>query len=159
MAKKNTETVENFDDILDRSWDDIPEAVTLPGGQYLLKGRNAVYTPPKEEGQSGKVLFFLTPKEPIAGEVDEDALAALGEDYDYSVNEVVYTVWIESMRSWGDVRKVLAMFGIEGGNIRQSLKEIRNREVVGNLDTRTYTNSLGQLVEQNVVTSFQSIND
>lgn len=158
MAKrKDTSAVDDYDDILNRSWEDIPVEKTLPSGDYLLAARNAAYMAPKEEGKSGKVVFFLTPKEPIAGEVDEDALAELGDDYDLGINEVSYTVWIESMRSWGDVRQVLAKFGIEGGNIRQSLKDVRGRQIVGTVGSRTFTTAAGELKEQNVVTSFKAL--
>lgn len=155
-------TEANYDEILDRSWDEIPEVQTLPNGLYGLKGRNAAYSAPKTEGQNGKVLFFYKVKEPI--EVDADALAALGEDYNVQENEVVYTIWIEGMKSWDEVRDHLALHGVDTAdfpNIRETLKKgFKGTEVAATLSTNVYTDPKTKVTKiSNVAANFSSLND
>lgn len=157
---KNNEEVSNYDDILDRSWDEIPEVETLPDGTYVLKGRNAAYSGPKTEGQNGKVLFFYKVDSPI--EVDAEALASLGADYDIRENEAVFTIWIEGMKDWDAVRDHLALHGVDVAdfaNIRETLKKgFKGTKVAAQLSTNVYTNKTTNVTTiSNVPSNFASL--
>lgn len=161
MARKNreveTEQDEDLGNILDRTWDDFPEEQTLPDGTWTLTGRNAAYMPPREEGQNGKVVFFFIPKDP-AGDVDEDALAALGADYDFTENEVTTTIWIERNRDWGQVKAILVALGVdvEGKSLKEQFKQVRGKDVMAYVTTRSYNRADGSTVVQNVANQFQA---
>src|SRR5690606_4101030 len=128
---------DDYDDILNRSWDDIPIPQVLPLGSYLLRNRNVTYKPATDTA-SARVLFFYNVREPM-DDVDADALAELGEDYDLSTNQVVASFFVESARDWDTVRNHLALHGVDlsGKTIREAFKEVRGKEVVAYLDQRT----------------------
>lgn len=151
--------VQDYNDILNTAWDEIPEAKLLPGGTWLLRGKNASFQPPKEEGQNGKVLFFYIPVDPI--EVDQEALQELGEDYDVSENQIVYTIWIEGMRDWAKVRDHLAKHGIDDGSqtLADSLKKsFRGTQIVGHVGVRTFTpKGGGETRIENTVDNFAAV--
>lgn len=162
MARNKKNAVEDeaeagdFDNILNRQWDDIPEVVLLPSGSYVLRGKNAAYKPATENGNA-KVLFFLIPKEPM-DDVSPEALEALGADYDFSSNQIVKTVWIESNRDWATVKDILTKAGVdvEAGTIQDSLKAFKGAEVVAYVDQREYT-SKGQTRQENTADSFTAL--
>lgn len=162
MARKKTEETateqdEDLGNIIDRAWDDMPEEQLLPVGSYLLSVRNLAYVPPKDSG-NGKVIAFFIPKA-AKDDVDEDALAELGAGYDITQNEVTATFWIERNRDWQPVRDLLKAAGVdmEGGlSIKESFKAARKGEVVGYVDTRSFTRANGETVTQNVATQFSA---
>ncbi len=128
----------DYDDILNTQWDDLPQAALLPEGDWLLAGRNVVVMKPREEGQTPRVIFFFSVKEPVS--VDEDDLAELGADYDPSANEVTKQVYIEGPRSWEEVRGILSKCGIDtaGQAIGDSFKAFRGAEVIAHLNQASY---------------------
>jgi hypothetical protein len=148
---------QEYDAILSRSWDEIPESQTLPDGSYLLRGRNAAYVGGKGDN-SPKVLFFFSVKEAM-DDVDSEALAALGDDYDLSDNQIVATFWIEGNRSWNDVKEFLKKAGVEtkGKSQQQSLKDFKGAEIISFLKARTYTNSIGEVKVENYPTQFAAV--
>ena len=150
--------VESYDDILDRSFDDLQDDKTLPGGLWVLRLRNAHFMPPREEGQSGQVLCFYKPVEPT-DDVDMDELAALGDDYDFTENQIVFKVWIEGNRSWRDLGKHFKKHsGVDWdvGSIREVIKiGVKGSEVVARLGERTFENNFGELVTENVASDFR----
>lgn len=147
----------DYEDVLKKSWEEIPEPKLLPVGSWLLRGRNAAFLEPKEEGQNARVLFFYIPKSPM-DDVDEGALAALGDDYDYAENDVIHTIWIERNKDWDRVRKHLALHGIEAtGPIQDTLKKFKNSEVFAYLDQRAFETKAGEKREENVPTNFASV--
>lgn len=156
---KSVPEVNDYNDLLNTAWDEIPEIKLLPTGSYLLKGKNASFQAPKQEGQNAKVLFFYIPVDAI--EVDAEALAELGDDYDISENQVVYTIWIENSGDWNKVREHLAKHGIEDGSqsIGDSLKKsFRGTQVVGHIDIDTYTpKGGGETRIQNKVDNFAAV--
>ena len=162
MAKKDNETAapEGYEEILNRSWDDIPEELLLPVGSWLLTGRNASFLPAREEGKNPRVLFFYTPKEPM-DDVDQDALAEIGypDNYDISENQIVKTIWIEGNRDWRQVKAHLEMHGVDtsAGSIMESLKAFRGTEVVAYLDQRQFTRANGEEQFENSPTNFSPI--
>lgn len=131
--------VNDYNDLLNASWDEIPEQKLTPNGSWLLRGKNASFVAPKGDA-NGRVLFVYSPKDPI--EVDSDAIAELeAEGYDVGDNQLFYTVWIERNSDWDKVRKHLAKHGIDDSSqtIAQSLKAFRNTQVVGHVGVRTFT--------------------
>lgn len=145
----------NYEDILNTLWDAIPEPEVLPGGSWLLRAKGAKYFPAGED-TSARVMFIYGAKEPMQ-DVDESALKALeAKNYDVSSNRIFFTVWIEDGASWQTVRNHLKKHGIDlaGKSPQQSLKEVRGKEVVAFLDTRTYQNKAGDNVTENTATNF-----
>ncbi len=153
-----TETT--YDDILDKSFDELQDDKVLPLGDWLLRLRNAAFIPPREEGMSGRVLFFYRPVEPM-DDVDVDEIEAMGEDYDFSENQIVFQVWIEGNRSWRDVLRHLkkhAGVDFTVGSIREVLKKgVQGSEITAELGERTYENSFGDLVNENTAMNFRPV--
>lgn len=155
--KEAEEQDEDLGNILDRSWDDMPEEQLLPEGTYTLSIRNIAWMPPREEGQNGKVVVFFIPKEPL-DDVDEDAIAALGDGYDITENEVTFTQWIERNRDWQPIRDLLGAIGVEleGKSMKDSFKEARRKDVNAYVTQRSYNRADGTTVHQNVATQFSA---
>ena len=161
MARKSKTEVEadseagDYDNILNRQWGDIPEVVLIPSGSWVLKGKNAAYKAPSGES-NGRVLFFLVPKEPM-DDVPQSALDALGDDYDYSSNQIVKTVWIESNRDWKTVEKILTAMNVDmSGTIQQTLKRVKGAEVVAFVDQREFV-SRGETKQENTAENFTAL--
>lgn len=147
---------ENYSDIMKQQWADIPEPQLLPVGSWRLRLRNASFVPAKEEGQNSKFLFFYVPQEPM-DDVDETALAALGEGYDIAENDVVHTIWVERKRDFDKVRKHLAKHGIEVSDdesIESTLTRARNAEVIAYVNQRSFQTKNGETVNENTPTQF-----
>ncbi len=149
---------QTYDDILDRSFDELQDDKILPLGTWNLRLRNTHFKQPSTEGQSAQVLFFYHPIEPT-GDVDVEAMEALGENYDYTENQIVFKVWIEGNRSWRDLMNHLKKhIGIDwtAGSIREVLKKgCKGAEVMAELGERTYENNFGELVVENVPSNFR----
>lgn len=149
---------ETYESLLDRSWDEIPEVKALPVGSYRLRGRNASY----KAGDGDKNPFFLfvyEVREPM-DDVDEDALADLGPDYDVQENRVFHRIWVETGADMDGVRKHLAKHNVPlGGTIKDSLKAFKGTEVIAYLDQRVFENSAGETVTENNAKSFSSTDD
>lgn len=142
MSKKQNvadETDDALDDILNQAWDELPEEKILPGGDWLLKSKNAAFIKSKDADKSDKVLFFVTAVEP--GEsVDEERLAELG-DYDVSISALNAQVYIEKPSDWKKkIVPILEAFGVEmeGKTIGQALKAFKNGRAMGTLTEETY---------------------
>lgn len=156
MARRNqTEETQDEDlgNILDRSWDDMPEVLLLPTGSYKLVVRNIAYMAPKEAGQNGKVVVFFIPKEALS-DVDTSDLP---EGYDLTENEATKTFWIERNKDWQQVRDLLTKLGVdtEGKTMKDSFKAARKKEIVGYIDVRSFQ-SRGETVTQNQVTDLSA---
>ena len=146
----------DYDDLLNRSWDEIPEPQPLPTGHYVLKGRNANYVPPKGDS-SGKVLFFYSPQEPMT-DVDRDALDALGDNYDIRNNDVVATFWVDRPKDWDAVRQHLKLHGVDpSGTIKETLGSFKGSEVVAYLGSREFTRKDGSTGVDNPPSEFTRI--
>lgn len=153
----------DYEDILNRSWDEVPEPQNLPSGGWLLKGTNVSLVKPREEGQSLKVLFTYKAVKPVS--VAEDLLEEMG-DYDFSVNDLQFTVYLESAADWNSVRKHLAIHDLSmDGNILDGngklafAKKFRGAEVIAQVGERSYENSVGETVWQNTLSKFQKVAD
>lgn len=147
----------DYKDILNTSWDEIPEPEVLPLGSWLLRVKGAKYFEPNEEKEtSARVMFILGAKEPM-NDVSQAELEALtAKNYDITQNRIFYTIWMEDGAAWQQVRVFLKRLGVDlsGKSPKESLKDARGKEIVGFLDTRTYTNGAGAVVTENVISSF-----
>jgi hypothetical protein len=158
---RNEASDTDYSAILNRTWDDLPDVHNLPDGSYLLGLKNVAFMPPREEGQNGKVLFYIFPKEPM--EVDADAYAALGDDYDLTENQIVHTEWIEFNKDWKEkVFPLLAKFGIDvdpSQTIEETLKGVRKLrgEAIGHVTTKVFKTKDGTSKIDNIVTSFSPV--
>lgn len=140
----------DYKEILSKSWDEIPEAKALPVGSYLLKARNASFQPPKGDN-SPMVMFVYAPKEAM-DDVNTDALAALGDNYDIADNRVFKTFFIETNADWDAVRKHIVKHGVDlkGKSLEEGLAAIKGTEVIAYLDQKTFTSKqTGELVTNN----------
>lgn len=144
----------NYEDILNKTWDELPETVALPVGSWLLRGKGAKYLEPKGDN-SGQMLFIYGAKEAM-NDVDQEDLDKLGPNYDVTSNKVFVKFWIEDSSDWEQVRRHLKKHGIEtaGKSLPDTFKEFRGKEIVAYLDQRTYTNSAGDEVTENVASNF-----
>lgn len=149
---------ETYESILDKQWDDIQKPEVLPVGSWLLQGRNAVHQPAKSADGNERILFVYSVKEPM-DDVDEDALEALGADYDYTENRVFASFWLETGRDLDAVRTHLRKHGVdtEGKTIKESLGAFKGTQVVSYLDHKTYDNAAGETVQDNNPTSFAAL--
>lgn len=147
----------DYADIADLSWDNIQEPKPLPVGTYLLKLRNAVFQPSKEEGKSPTVMFVHVPKEAMS-DVKTEELEELGPDYDIGENKLFTRIYIEDGSSWDQVRKLLAKHGVEvKGGVADSLKAAKGAEVLGYLDQRSFARKDGVVAVANNVTEFAPV--
>lgn len=149
---------DTYESILDKQWDDVQQSAVLPVGSWLLQGKNAVHQPAKSADGNERILFVYSVKEPM-DDVDEDALADLGADYDYNENRVYASFWIETGRDLDAVRNHLIKHGVDvkGKTIKESLEGFKGTQVVSYLDERSYTNAGGEVVTDNNPTSFAAL--
>lgn len=148
---------DDYEDILNMSWDEIPEEKALPVGSWRLRGRNSAHLAAKGD-TSERVLFVYTAQEPL-DDVDEEALGALGPDYEFSENQIFATFWCERKADWRKVEAHLQKHGIEteGQNVGESLKEFGGQEVIAYLNQKTFTNNMGELETKNEPSGFQEV--
>jgi hypothetical protein len=147
---------DNYEDLANRSFDEIPEEKILPTGSWLLKARSGTIQPPKEAGKPETVLLVYTPVEPM-DDVDAEEISALhnGSEYDYNMNRIFVRFYLESGRDVRNVREHLAKHGVtEGKNIKELLKNFRGTQAVAQVGYRQFQNSLGQTIEENTATNF-----
>lgn len=156
---KNTE-VNDYDDILDRSWDEIPEAKQLPVGTYRLKAISGKYTP-GDGNLSPRVNITLITVEPV--DVDADDIAELGEDYPFSENIMNHVVWLSENRDYRNFALLLGKFGVDldGMGIQETLRDIKNivknREILAYVEPDSFVAKSGEEVHGNKPTSFAPI--
>lgn len=104
--------MDDYDKLLQGSWDDIPEDVKLPTGDWLVEGKNIAIFKPREAGKQLRVAAFLTAIEPV--DVDESRLGELPEDFDPSDSEIAYQWFVGKRSDWRRVKAGLeAVFGLE----------------------------------------------
>lgn len=156
----------NYEEILDKSWDELPEQVAVPDGTYLLRGTGAKLKEASSEDGNDYVLFMYKVVS-ATDDVDEKALAAIvkGGEVEDVAKPVSYRVWIEQASDFRKVGRHLEKHGVdprdyeeEGNdfleNLKAALKAFRGTEINGYLTTRTFTTQGGDEVEENQVTAF-----
>lgn len=146
---------DSYKEITKRQWDEIPIPQVLPLGSYLLKLRGVSYRPARSDDSSPMVSFGYNVVEPMS-DVEETELAKLGEDYDYAINKVYATFWVDDDGDWQKVRKHLVKHGIDtkGMTLQESFKAARGAVVVAYLEERTYTDNNNNEVTENTPTNF-----
>lgn len=153
--------VADYTDIANLSWDNIQAPQNIPGGTYLLRLKNVVFQPSKEEGKNPVVMFVHSPKEPME-DVDSEQLEKLGSDYDISQNKLFTRIFIEDGTSWDQVRRLLEKHGLEmKGGVEESLKAASkaNATVLGyvGLGKPFKDRTSGELRQLNEVTEFAKV--
>lgn len=145
----------NYEEILSRSWDDLPEDKVLPEGSWILRGRNATFQ--KSEGKGGDRFLFIYQVQEAMDDVDEKALSSLG-NYDVKDKQVFFTMFVQRPNDWKALRAHLAKHGIDvTGNIQQSLQAFPGTDVVAYLGTKTFTTKGGDVVTDNDPTQFSAL--
>lgn len=153
---------EGYADILNRSWDEIPETQVLPGGSYLLKALRATYIGAKAADQNDCILFIYSPHQAL-DDVDTDELAALNqegkEEYDISGNRIFARFWLETGADWDKVRKHMSKHGVDtaGRSIKQTLEAMKGTEVYAYLGSRTFTDNMGEVRQENTPENFATV--
>ena len=153
---------ENYEDLLDRQWSDIPEVSILPVGSWGLKGVNVFHKKALRAEEKERLLFFYAAETPM-DDVDEDELRNLGADYDFGQNRIVSTFWLENglnpSRDMDTVRAHLKKHGIDLGvlSLRESFEEFKGSEVVAYLGTQTYTTNSGEQKTDNIPSAFSPV--
>lgn len=150
---------DSYEDIADRSWDEIPEEKTLPGGSWLLRGRSASYKPAKDDNSSPAILFIHTAKEPM-DDVDDEELQALGADYDIGQNRIFTRFYLETGRDYKRVRDFLEVHGVEidpKKSIKETLPAFKGTQAIAVLTSRSFTRNDGTTAEENVASQFTKV--
>src|SRR5262245_17512479 len=138
----------NYDEILNGSWDNVPQDKVLPEGSWLLRGKNATFQKAKEADKSDRFLFVYQVREPMS-DVDAQALQGLG-DFDITSKQVFYTVFIQRPKDWDTLKSHFAKHGVPtNGSIQESLKGFEGSEVIAYLGTKTFTSKSGDVVTDN----------
>lgn len=146
---------EDYDDILNRSFDDLQDDKPLEG-KWRLRVRNAAYVPPKSEDGSPTVLFFYNPIEPL-DKTAEECMSELGDDYDPSENDVVARFWVDNNKSWKAVRNHLRKHeGVDwDGTIKDVIqKGVKGAEVDAELEPDTFEDQFGEMRDETRAAGF-----
>lgn len=154
MAKRATEenfsddaeTLDNYDDILDRSFNEVPMPKDIPLTSYVATCDGAFFVKPKKEGNSPQVLFAFRMNSPVE-ELDEDEAAELGENYDFSMNRYTRAIWIGEGKDWKTVLEILKTLHVdtEDKTINEALKAAKGKEAVVSLRKgKPYTGADGK---------------
>jgi len=156
-----TDEVTDYESILKGSWDNIPDLKLLPPGTWRLKCRAAKFSPNKNPKVSPQIVFAYEPVEPM-DDVDDEALAALGKNYNYSENRIFETLWAGgSANDWAKITAHLALHGIDArkdyGSPEEAIDACKNTEVLGHVVQEQVTNkTTGKVTTQNSISFFVS---
>jgi hypothetical protein len=154
MSKRNNETfaddaetLDDYDDILDKSFSEIPMPKDVPLTNYLATCDGMSFVKPKKEGVSPQVLVFFRLSSPVEA-LDEDDIAELGTDYNFELNRYARQVWISEGRDWKTVLDILHTLGVDtedGLTVKEAMKNAKGREAVVALKRgKPYTGSDGK---------------
>lgn len=149
---------QSYDDLMNMSWDEIPDTKVLPVGTWRLRGKSVSYKEAKDGDSNPYFMFVYTPQEP-GEDVDADDLMELGADYVLSNNKVFFRMWVEGPSDMKAVMRHLAKHGIdvESGNIGDSLKAFKGTEVMAELTQRTFTDNSGDERVENDAQKFAAV--
>lgn len=159
MTKRNntveTAAADDYDAILDRSWDSIPTPQNLPDGDWLVTTTVAKLKAPEGKAPA-KVQFFHKATEPL--DVDPEALEALG-DYDPQTTYIEpYEVALFNEADWDKVRNHLRNKGIEPNDyasLRESLAAVKGTQAIAFVSTRSYETKEKEQREVNTLSDFR----
>src|SRR5882724_7879461 len=146
MTKRNTAVEDDeaasstaLDALMYTDWENMPEVLdTIPTGTWKLRAKNGAYKDATET-QSAKFLIFYIPSEPLS-DVDPEALSAVGADYDFTNNQIVFTRYVENLRDVKQVMSLIALHGVDldGLTPKQAIKKIAGKDIVASVGTRSY---------------------
>jgi hypothetical protein len=165
MARKNTvdddevASSAGLDALMDTDWENMPEVLdTIPTGTWRLRAKNGAYKD-ATENQSAKFLIFYIPAAPL-DDVDPEALAAVGADYDFTNNQIVFTRYVENLRDVKGVMNLIALHGVDldGLTPKQAIKKVAGKEVIASVGTRSYEGRFGHVTE-NTVANFAAVGE
>lgn len=148
-----------LDALMETDYNNLPEVLdTIPSGTWKLRARNAAWKDATET-QSAKALVFYIPAEPL-DDVDPEALAAAGADYDFTNNQIVFTKYVENLRDVKALMQFIALHGVDldGLSPKEALKKVRDHEIIASVGTRSYQGSFGTVTE-NTASNFAKVGD
>lgn len=149
-----------YEDILKRQYGNIQKTKTLPTGSWELVCRNATFQIPDED--SSKNPSFLIAYAPVRAmdDVDEEALSALGDNYDVGENRVFTRMWYETGRDLEAFFAHVEKHGVDVTpemTVEEALKALKGKKIVAYLGKRTYQNKMKQMVTDNEAESFTAV--
>ena len=151
--------LDDYESILDASWDEIPTDKLLPVGSYRLRGQNLSIMKARSADQNDVFLFVYTVREAL-DDVDQDELEALG-DYDLESKKIFQKFWVDTGADFDAVRKHLKKHGIDttGRSIKETAEAFKGTEVIAYLGVKTYENKVGDTVQDNEPSQFAPVDD
>lgn len=168
MAKRQTETevddaidsANALDALMDADYANLPEVLeTIPTGTWKFRAKNGFYKEASGD-QKAKAGIFLIPVEPYS-DVDPEELAAAGEGYDYTNNQIVFSRQLENLRDLQQFLQIVKAFGVDLNDYtpRNAIKTgVKGKEVVASVGKRSYEGRMGHVTE-NTVSNFVAVDD
>ena len=149
----------DYENILSKGWDNIPQPKQLPEGSYLLVSRGASIQAPTKEGGNPNILFVHSVKEAM-DDVDDGDLKKLGDGYDFSLNRIFTRVWLETAADYSGARAMLKKHGVDtsGDDYKEAFKDLRGKEIVAFLTPHSFVNNAGDEVQDNRASNFVPAN-
>lgn len=150
----------DYEKLLDRTMDEIGDGPKeIPNGTWLLVGIASIYKTAEETGQSPRVMFVFIPEAP-SDDVDEDALAEVGDDWK---ERQFHSVRIETGSDAAQVRNVLKAMNVDLGNTTIKAALQANKQLVKGKRvwaTVSHSKSVKNGVEKSFAnwTDFQPVN-
>ncbi len=140
--------------LMQKAWSDIPTAQLLPVGTWQLRCKSASFKPAKEEGKSDTILIVYEAFEPTE-DVDADALAELGDNYDYTMTPIFHRIWVKTEADLDKFRTLCTKHGVDVNdyaNPMEAMKALKGTVVNGYLQQSTYKDRT-----ENVVAALTSV--
>lgn len=150
-------TTQGYEEILQTGWNELPDEKYLPDGSFRLKVVSGKVIPPRNENESAVAMFALEPQEAMS-DVSDDALAALGEDFDLADHTLFHKIWLKKASDWHRLQSLIEKMGVDPKAYQtkeESLKACKNAQIVGYVVTKVFTDkATGAPRQQNEVQSF-----
>ena len=150
----------DYNSLLRKGWNEIPEEQLLPVGTWLLRCRGAALKLSTKEGGTPRFVFTYEPVEPME-DVDRESLEQLGPNYDIRQNRIFFSIWLEHGGDYDRLRKHILKHGAElgsGPEDPQISKNLRNTKVLAYLTQGTRPDASGTIVPENKALSFMEAN-
>lgn len=113
----------------------------------------------KDASKNDCLLLIYVAKEPLE-DVDEDALAALG-DYDITQNKMFYRIYLETYSDWDKVAAHADKHNSVRAEVetnKEMLNRIKGSDIIAWVDQRSYEKN-GEMVDSNDPTNFAPVVD
>jgi hypothetical protein len=150
----------DFEDLLDKSFDDIAEPPLVPTGGWIIQGIGNNYKP-ASEGEAAKVNLGFTLVRPT-DDVDPEKLAEVGDEWKGMRFWKRYTM--EGPQDRWAITRDLRTLGVEGSaSLKEMLRNgklIKGRQAVGVVGVNSYTRANGDRVTESRINSilpFESV--